>query len=387
MKIDIEKSMPYLLKFYASAADLSCCLMITDTKIVWGEVLSSKLLARRWRDCNPSPSFVTESEEDEWREQILDLLTAAHSLGAIADLSFEVVQSKNADLAFELGHNEFKWRWETYIQGPKVSADVISKHLIMPLISASHLAFSSSDSVSELSEANLEKAVDKAGRAGRRTVDNHVKHAISRPRLATTMRRMSAVFNFLPDLPPIISKVEPPELHVPAIRPKSPLPTGAPSLSRSRRSVSPGPSTKASVARSPPRQFSQEPSRALAQAVDEDSATEEEEGDLQPARPQRTGRAARTSGSPRSPKRDSVVHSRQPSPGPVTLESAPLTVSEPISDTSPSPARPAKKSKRSRVSSSSEDDSEAERKRRLAQLKSGSSRGPKQPIKRGGKRF
>lgn len=41
--------------------------------------------------------------------------------------------------------------------GPRMSADILSKHLIMPLISLSHLAFSSADPVSELTDADLEK--------------------------------------------------------------------------------------------------------------------------------------------------------------------------------------------------------------------------------------
>ena len=83
------------------------------------------------------------------------------------------------------------------------------------------------------------------------------------------------------------------------------------------------------------------------------------------------------------------MHSRQPSPRAATSEEAPRKKSEPTSDSGSSPpVRPSKKSKRSRMSSESDDsDSEAERKRRLAQIKSGPSRGPKQPIKRGGKRF
>ena len=39
----------------------------------------------------------------------------------------------------------------------KVSADVLSQQLIMPLISVTHLAFTSADPVSELSQTDLEK--------------------------------------------------------------------------------------------------------------------------------------------------------------------------------------------------------------------------------------
>ena len=60
------------------------------------------------------------------------------------------------DLAFDLDFDDFKWHWETYLIGPKSSAEVISQHLIMPLLSVTHLAFASADPVSELSDADLE---------------------------------------------------------------------------------------------------------------------------------------------------------------------------------------------------------------------------------------
>jgi hypothetical protein len=61
------------------------------------------------------------------------------------------------DLAFELEGETFKWRWEAVSLGHKFSTEILSKHLIIPLISVTHLAFSSADPVSELSEADLEK--------------------------------------------------------------------------------------------------------------------------------------------------------------------------------------------------------------------------------------
>ena len=102
------------------------------------------------------------------------LLQAAHRGGPVSEASFEVVESPDAvsscatwypcdlitihqDLAFELDFDSFKWRWETYRLGPKTSADVLSRHLIIPLISLSHLSFNSADPVSELGETDLEK--------------------------------------------------------------------------------------------------------------------------------------------------------------------------------------------------------------------------------------
>ena len=105
-----------------------------------------------------------------------DLLKVLHSLGGISDVNFDVVDSREAvslihirtfsphiqlismqDLAFELDCGGFKWRWDAYLLGPKTSSDIISKQLIIPLITLTHVSFYSADPISELDEADLEK--------------------------------------------------------------------------------------------------------------------------------------------------------------------------------------------------------------------------------------
>ena len=57
-------------------------------------VLTSNQIARRGRDCNPqkSESFAEEDEEAR-RIRCLEFLTLAHSIGGLAELSFELVKS------------------------------------------------------------------------------------------------------------------------------------------------------------------------------------------------------------------------------------------------------------------------------------------------------
>lgn len=60
-------------------------------------VMSSSQFARRWRRCNNvSPIFLSEMEEDAWRITMLELLSKAHTLGGITDLSFAVSESHYA---------------------------------------------------------------------------------------------------------------------------------------------------------------------------------------------------------------------------------------------------------------------------------------------------
>ncbi|KIK12972.1 hypothetical protein PISMIDRAFT_31213 [Pisolithus microcarpus 441] len=315
VKVDAQTSKPYLFKFYSSSVDPTCCFLITDTKKTWAEVLNNNQFARRWRECNEriSSPFLDDDAEEAWRTRNLEILSRAHTLGTVSDLSFELAESKKADLAFELGCDTFKWRWDTIFVGHKASADILSQHLIMPLISVNHLAFSTPDVVGDLGVEDLEKAVDKIGRTARWTVDTHIKNALSKPRLATTLRRMTAVFNFISDLPKITTAIE-----VAPLQPREPTPK----LSAQT-----------------------EPSRS-------------------------TG--------------DYVTHA--PSPVPSGARSRTATKLPLSSDTDSSPLRPAKKS---RPSPASDEDSEEERKKLAAQIKSGAAsiRGTRQPLRRGGRRF
>jgi len=70
---------------------------------------------------------------------------------------FEKVTSDYSDLAFELECEGFKWRWETCFVGYQRSSELISKHLIFPLISLNHLTFSSAEAISELLDADVER--------------------------------------------------------------------------------------------------------------------------------------------------------------------------------------------------------------------------------------
>ncbi|KAK2460886.1 hypothetical protein APHAL10511_007356 [Amanita phalloides] len=314
------------------------------------------------------------ADEDSWRSANLELLSNAHSLGAVADLSFHVIESNYSDFAFELQYDTFQWRWETNYLGHKRSSEIISKQLIFPLISLNHMAFTSPQGLNEMSDTDIEKAVDRVGRTARRTIDTHIKHAISKPRVATAIRRMTAVFDFVSELPAVKSTAERPGLDQeirtrPARRQAPTVPPSEPPLAiPSPRSPRPQPQSR------------EKP---------DDSATEPE-----------------SDTSPRMDKFPAVSKStRSPLPGPLKSRSGSAalpsrhvsprvadSVEEAVAATGSesSPTRPAKKLKG--PPTDTEEDSEEERRKHLAQLKGGNAptiakRGVRQPIKRGGKRF
>ncbi|KAG1887268.1 hypothetical protein F4604DRAFT_1239656 [Suillus subluteus] len=370
VKVDSRTSTPYLFKFSYSSVDLTACILVTDTKTALAEVLTSNQFARRWRMCNKlSISPLPDTDEEEaWRDRHLTLLGCAHSLGGFLELTLELEKPTLGDLALEMECNTWKWRWEPTFLGPQVSAEIISKHLIMPLISVNHLAFSSSNVLGDLAPENLEKATDKVGRTARRTVDTHIRNALSRPRVATTLRRMTAMFNFLPELPAIITDAGTPDLRAPT----------ADKIS--------SPKIIARYSEHKPHDYDmkplQEPTPPKMPQL-EDSATESE--------------------SEGAPKQWTVLASPTPSQLPVSGQPPPASLSKdaspalpgrsrsrtevPVSESDSSLARPNKKLKH--PEGSDNDDSEEERKRRAAAIKSGAAakRGTRQPLKRGGKRF
>ncbi|KAJ3874614.1 hypothetical protein F5051DRAFT_88477 [Lentinula edodes] len=388
VKVDSQKSTPYLFKFHSSKIDQSCLLMITDTKSVWTEVISNSQIARRWRACNKVESFVantTEEEEaeKEWRLIVIENLSKIHTPGGMDDASFEVVESRSSDFSFEIDCEGFRWTWETCFIGYRNSAEIISKHLVLPLISVSHTAFSAGKPVGEMVESELEKAIDAVGRAARRSIDTHVKNAISKPRMNSSIRRMSALFNLVDHLPPISFTNEEIKLQItypprPRVQVRSPSPTKA-------RSVSPGLMEQPNLAKTPPKPPS--PSFVLREPSDnplkhhsaEDSATESDDDEPdndEPVPKVIPVAAASTSSIP--PQRDF----RHQSSSPARL----IPKAPPSSDSSP--IRPATKKKKKDTSSS--EDSEEERRKRVAKLKSGTAGtrgGVRQPLKRGGKRF
>ena len=123
-------------------------------------------------------SRLPHPSEDAWLDQVLQYLVDVHTPFMMSDLSFDVIDSRYSvrgvvgvwytlsgahrlfffqDLAINFRGEGFEWRWETFSIGPKQSAEVLSKHLMIPILSTAYLAFTSPDTISEISGADLEK--------------------------------------------------------------------------------------------------------------------------------------------------------------------------------------------------------------------------------------
>lgn len=65
------------------------------------------------------------------------------------------------DMAFDIEYTGdegqvFKWRWETNFEGYKSSSQLLSQHLILPLLTLSHMSLSNDD---DEDAKDIEKAV------------------------------------------------------------------------------------------------------------------------------------------------------------------------------------------------------------------------------------
>ncbi|KAF8625543.1 hypothetical protein AX15_005310 [Amanita polypyramis BW_CC] len=383
VKVDNERSTPYLFKFYSSTVDLSCSLIVTDTKSVWTEALTSKQFARRWRTCNnlPEPEAIGLEDEDTWRTTNLQLLSNIHSLGAISDVRFQVLESNYSDFSFQLECDTFQWRWETNYLGYKRSSEIISKQIILPLISLTHVAFTSTESLAAMPDGDIEKVVDRVGRTARRTIDTHIKHAISMPRVATTIRRMTSIFNFASELPAVVSTAEKPSLD-----PETRIKPSRKQKPTKRRSISP-------ITVHTPRRQSPAPLPEQRESQKKlDCSATESEPDTSPDKSECAAPERSSPSVPPQSRRHPTIHpSRYAPPMPLESTAEGPIVSATASDPESSPGRPMKKHK-GPMSSDADEDSEEERRKHLAQLRSGNGpsvakRGVRQPIKRGGKRF
>ena len=248
------------------------------------------------------------------------------------------------------------------------------------------------------------KAVDKIGRTARRTIDTHIKNVLSKPRVATTMRRMTAMFNFSADLRMLavmflyfclffntyaasISSIdEKPDLQVePTVVKKR---VERPPLNE-HLEIKRGVTTSVCLSifvenfNNAHWNITQHNYGDQLKPMEPDSATE---SDADVPVDRNVGNLLSSSSGPSKQDEnqmdDSPTLNRLATPAPVAKVDI-----EPSSGSESSPHRPTKRAK-AKISSASDGDSESDSKPHVA-TSGGTRRGtaPRQPIKRGGKRF
>ncbi|KZT59589.1 hypothetical protein CALCODRAFT_481478 [Calocera cornea HHB12733] len=185
-----ETSTPYLFKFSYDENDLSCCFLLTDTKVVWVEVMARRHVLRR---AERFDLIENDTDDDYAARKTLSSLIKLHSFPSAESLTTTFHASPNADLFLQLSIPNFSWQWELDALPRAYSAELISKHLIMPMLTWSGYVMDSyMEALStEHQISQLERALDASGRTAKRHVDKMVASVVRQPLFSTSIRRLT----------------------------------------------------------------------------------------------------------------------------------------------------------------------------------------------------
>jgi len=98
--------------------------------------------------------------------------------------------TKKADLEVNLKLGSYRWRWETMSAG-RMGADILSRHLIIPMITLNEFALKSPQSPSTMDDNTWTKHLDVVAKTSR--VINSVHVLFRKPRVSTSLCRISQI--------------------------------------------------------------------------------------------------------------------------------------------------------------------------------------------------
>ncbi|KAH7334853.1 hypothetical protein B0J17DRAFT_720397 [Rhizoctonia solani] len=205
-----ESKLGFLMKFYADPEKEECYILVTDTVKVWAEAVQGRHISHR----SPPPPYPrTEKQERRFIREILQLIHAAHQLCRIADMEIVAeVEGKCADLLLTITTPTLNWEWRTFALHPSHASQVLSTHLILPMLS--HM------SVSTLFGAGFDleaftRQLDKTSRTARITMHTHLRAVFSKPIVACGLVRIAQVWEHIGEefLHPVVEDLEQLEPH------------------------------------------------------------------------------------------------------------------------------------------------------------------------------
>ncbi|KAG8704124.1 hypothetical protein FRC11_010190 [Ceratobasidium sp. 423] len=199
-----ESKMGFLMKFYADTEKEECYILVTDTEKVWAEAVQGRHISHR----SPPPPFPrTEKQERRFRREILQLVHAAHQLCRIGEMEIVAEEGgKCADLSLTITTPDLNWEWRTFALRPSHASQVLSKHLILPMLS--HMSIMSSFAAFDL-EA-FTKQLDKTSKTARITMHTHLRAVFSKPIVASGLVRICQAWEHVGDeyLHPVVEDLE-----------------------------------------------------------------------------------------------------------------------------------------------------------------------------------
>ncbi|KAG9105826.1 hypothetical protein FRC07_009092, partial [Ceratobasidium sp. 392] len=197
---DKETKTNYLLKFFASPEDVACWVLITDTRRVWAEVLQGRHISRRADQLDPPTTDLTwkrtEKQERRFRRNWLESLHAAHCLSKLDEVEIEVgVGTEYADLSIKITTPNITWCWNGFALGLSKSAEIVSEHLVKPLMTVTSVALGAQEAPRDMSAEDVQKCMDKTGKTARAAQHTHIKALFMKPFVACGVPRVTGIMD------------------------------------------------------------------------------------------------------------------------------------------------------------------------------------------------
>lgn len=88
---------------------------------------------------------------------------------------------------------DFSWRWDALSLPHRLSSQLLSQHLITPLLSLTALAASIDEPLRDVSSYSLTHAADSQAKTAKRHLGRSLVGCMAKPMILTTMRRITQV--------------------------------------------------------------------------------------------------------------------------------------------------------------------------------------------------
>ncbi|KAG8741610.1 hypothetical protein FRC10_002626 [Ceratobasidium sp. 414] len=198
---DKESRTAYLLKFYASPEDVSCWVLVTDTRRVWAEVLQGRHISRRADQLQPPDEITcarTQKQERRFRRAWLEMLHSAHDLSKVEDLEVEVQVDpthEHADLCMKITTSSLNWCWNGFALRPSHAAHILSAHLFLPMVTLTSVALGAPEAPRDMAPADVAKTMDRTGKTARAVQHTHVRALFIKPFVACGLARITQILD------------------------------------------------------------------------------------------------------------------------------------------------------------------------------------------------
>ncbi|QRV98105.1 Cellulase (glycosyl hydrolase family 5 protein) [Ceratobasidium sp. AG-Ba] len=169
--------------------------------------LKGRHISRRADQLQPAEQPRSERQERRFRRLWLDSLHLAHHLTKVEDFEVEVEEGGlQSDLSVKIITPDLTWCWHGFALRPSHAADVLSAHLVRPMMTVMSVALAASEAPRDMEPEDIEKQIDKTGKTARATQHTHIRALFVKPFVACGLTRITQILAsaYEMDLHPIV---------------------------------------------------------------------------------------------------------------------------------------------------------------------------------------